>query len=213
MNKKIAVLDYGIGNVRSQLNALKYLGVEAILTADQKEILNADAVILPGVGAFKHGMENLEKHGLTPLIKEFIATGRPFLGICLGMQLLFEESDEFGNSNGLGLIKGKIRKLDTENEIGLKLPHIGWTGIEPGPQKDWTGTILNGIAPGTSYYFVHSYAAIPAEQSEILATSQFGNQSFCCAVEKDNIFGTQFHPEKSGEMGLEILKNLIEKIK
>ncbi len=211
--KKIAVLDYGIGNVRSQLNALKYLGVEAFLTANQKEILNADAVILPGVGAFKHGMENLEKHGLTPLIKEFIATGRPFLGICLGMQLLFEESDEFGNSNGLGLIKGKIRKLDTENEIGLKLPHIGWTGIAPGPKKDWADTILNGIAPGTSYYFVHSYAAIPTDQSEILATSQFGNQSFCCAVEKDNIFGTQFHPEKSGEMGLQILKNLIDKIK
>jgi glutamine amidotransferase len=211
--KKVAVLDYGIGNVRSQLNALKFLGVDAILTADKAEVMAADAVILPGVGAFRHGMENLAAQGLQSIIKEYIATGRPFLGICLGMQLLFEESDEFGNSEGLGLIKGRIRKLDTGNEVGLKLPHIGWTGIGPLNGKEWTGTLFNGISPGTPFYFVHSYAAIPSNESDILATAGFGNSDFCCAIEKDNISGTQFHPEKSGEMGLVILKNLIDKIK
>lgn len=211
--KKIAVLDYGIGNVRSQLNALKYLGVDAILTSDNEEVMQMDAVILPGVGAFKHGMENLLKVGLKPIINNFIATGRPFLGICLGMQLLFDESDEFGYSEGLGLIKGKITKLEGGDEKGLKLPHIGWTDVQPNTGKNWNGTLLNNIMSGTPYYFVHSYAAVPAEDSDILATAKYGNNTFCCAIEKGNIFGTQFHPEKSGEMGLMILKNLIDKVK
>jgi glutamine amidotransferase len=213
MSKKVAILDYGIGNVRSQLNALKYLGVDAILTSDANEVMTSDAVILPGVGAFKHGMENLLKFGLKPIIHDFIGTGRPFLGICLGMQLLFEESDEFGFSEGLGLIKGHIRKLNGGDELGLKLPHIGWTEITQPPGKDWKGSILKGIQPSTPFYFVHSYASIPSDASDILATSAYGNGTFCCAVEKGNIYGTQFHPEKSGEMGLRILKNLIDKIK
>jgi glutamine amidotransferase len=211
MSKKIAVLDYGIGNVRSQLNALKYLGVNAVLTSDYSEVMAADAAILPGVGAFKHGMENLLKYGLKPIISEFIATGRPFMGICLGMQLLFEMSDEFGHSEGLGLIKGRITKLAGGDEKGLKLPHIGWTDIHPGDKKNWTDTLLHDIPQGTPFYFVHSYAAKPSFESDILATATYGNSTFCCAVEKDNIFGTQFHPEKSGEMGLKILKNLIDK--
>lgn len=209
--KKVAVLDYGIGNVRSQLNALQYLGVEAVLTSDHAEVMSADAVILPGVGAFKHGMENLIKVGLKPVIYEFIKTGKPFLGICLGMQLLFEESDEFGYCEGLGLVKGKITKLSGGTEKGLKLPHIGWTDIYPPPGKKWESTLMGDIGPGIPYYFVHSYAAVPASKEDILATAGYGDNSFCCAIEKDNIFGTQFHPEKSGEMGLKILKNLITK--
>lgn len=212
MSKKVTVLDYGIGNVRSQLNALKYLGVDAELTADRDIILKSDAVILPGVGAFKHGMENLNSHGLIPIIHEFIALGKPFLGICLGMQLLFEESEEFGYSKGLGLIEGKISKLTNEETKGLKLPHIGWSSIYPPSEKTWCNTILNDIPVGTAYYFVHSYAAIPTHSNDLLATANFGNNAFCCAVEKNNIHGTQFHPEKSGEMGLRILKNFINKI-
>lgn len=210
--KKIVVLDYGIGNVRSQLNALKFLGIDAVLTSDQSEVMKADAAILPGVGAFKHGMENLLKYGLKPIINDFIAAGRPFLGICLGMQLLFDESDEFGYCEGLGLINGKITKLEGGDEKGLKLPHIGWTDVHPSEGRSWSGTLLNGIEPGTPCYFVHSYAAVPEEPSDILATANYGSNTFCCAIEKNNIFGTQFHPEKSGEMGLMILKNLIEKI-
>lgn len=208
----IVVIDYGIGNVKSQLNALIKVGADAKLSADRSEILDADAVILPGVGAFAQGMENLKKKNLIDTIIEFVGTGKPFMGICLGMQLLFEESSEFGKTKGLGLIKGKIDKLIPEVHSGLKLPHIGWTEIQPGQMQSWNNSILSGIPPGTPFYFVHSFAAFPEYKEDILAHSVYGNKEFCCAVKKNNIYGTQFHPEKSGEFGLNILKNLKENI-
>lgn len=208
--KQIAVLDYGIGNVRSQLNALEAVGAHPVLTHDADSILSSAAVILPGVGAFRHGMENLQAHGLVPVIRQVIENGKPFLGICLGMQLLFEDSDEFGVTAGLGLIKGHITRLPMDEGMGLKLPHIGWTEIEEPQQGRWTNTILDGTTPHSSFYFVHSYAAVPARAEDILATARFGSHNFCCAIQKDNIYGALFHPEKSGESGLTILKTFTQ---
>ncbi|MBL7810756.1 MAG: imidazole glycerol phosphate synthase subunit HisH [Bacteroidetes bacterium] len=208
--KTIAVLDYGIGNVRSQLNALEAVGARGILTNNHDEILGADAVILPGVGAFRHGMENLEKHNLISVIHEYIRTGKPFLGICLGMQLLFEESDEFGHSKGLGLVAGKIQKLPLPADGGLRLPHIGWKEIDEFENGGWADSILETTKPHSAFYFVHSYAAVPASSDTWLAKATFGEHTFCCAVKQGNIFGTQFHPEKSGESGLQIIKKFTE---
>ena len=152
----------------------------------------------------------MEKTDLIDTIHEFIATGKPFLGICLGMQLLFEESTEFGKSLGLGLIEGKIEKLNANRANNIKLPHIGWTEVEQPQGVNWNRGLFSGIASGTSFYFVHSYAAFPKHKENELATSVYGDQEFCCAVNRNNVYGMQFHPEKSGEAGLKILKNLTE---
>lgn len=211
--KKIVVIDYGIGNVKSMINALESIGVDALLTFDKQKIMNADAIILPGVGAFKHGMDNLIKKDLVPVIHDYVATEKPFLGVCLGMQMLMEESDEFGASKGLGLIEGSVKIVPLPNYSNAKLPHVSWNELIVPSENRWDKTILSTTTPNTDMYFVHSFAAIPTNQNDILANCSYGNITFCAAVHKKNIYGTQFHPEKSGILGLRILENFIKLIK
>ena len=191
----IAVIDYGAGNLHSVKNALDYIGTDAIITGDSEEILNADAVILPGVGAFGDCMASLNQRGLVDTVKKVAKSGKPFLGICLGLQLLFEESEESPGVEGLGIFKGKIVKIPDK---GLKIPHMGWNNIEIA--KD--SKILSG---NPFVYFVHSYYLQTEDKELISAYTEYG-EKLAIAVERDNIVAVQFHPEKSGDAGMEILR-------
>ena len=207
---KIAIVDYGIGNVKSMINAFDSLKVEVLLTSDPNLIMNSSALVLPGVGAFTTGMNNLEKYNLINTIHEFVNTGKPFLGVCLGMQMLLEESEEFGNTKGLGLIKGKVVKLNIDKANNERLPHVSWNEIKEPNQGRWKNTILENTTEFTDVYFVHSYAAVPQDSNHVLAIANYSNYDFCAAVSKKNVYGTQFHPEKSGVAGLNILKKFID---
>lgn len=208
MSLKIVVIDYSIGNVRSILNAFEKSGVKPIISRDKEEILSADGVVLPGVGAFSHGMENLHKYSLVEILKEYVKTKKPLLGVCLGMQMLLDESEEFGITKGIGLISGKVVKLPTEDSKYDKLPHVSWNEIKP-KHVDWKNTILNNINSKSDVYFVHSYVAVPSNENEILSTTVYSNYEFCSSVKKDNIYGCQFHPEKSAQEGLNIIRNFV----
>lgn len=205
----IAILDYGIGNVKSIANAVESIGAKPVLTRNEKEVLNADALIFPGVGAFAKGMANLMEYGLSDLIYKFTESGKPFLGICLGMQMLLEESEEFGITKGLGLIKGKVVRLPLPESSHTKLPHISWNGILKPEESRWNSTILSGTSDQADVYFVHTFVAAPTDASDVLALTEYGGIRFCSAVHKKNIFGVQFHPEKSGPIGLNILSKFI----
>jgi glutamine amidotransferase len=205
---KIAIIDYEIGNVKSIINAFIKIGIEPILTNDRETILHSDGLILPGVGAFAHGMENLQKYGLKEIIYDFVNTQKPFMGICLGMQMLMEESEEFGITQGLGLIEGKVIKLPVRNPNYEKLPHISWNEISI-KNIGWENTILDDIQEHTDMYFVHSFVAFPINEENILAMTEYSDYKFCSSVKKDNIYGCQFHPEKSGEKGLKIIQNFV----
>ena len=213
MSKKIVIIDYGIGNVKSMYNAFYNIGLKPELTSDKQIILNADAVVLPGVGAFNKGMENLNDRGLFQIIHEFIKKGNPFLGVCLGMQMLLEESEEFGLTPGLGLIKGKVVKLPILPKSEEKLPHVSWNELNEPQEGGWKGTILENIPVNTDAYFVHSFVAQPTIAKEVLATTNYAGVNFCSAVQHENIYGTQFHPEKSSQIGLTILNNFVNLIK
>lgn len=192
----IAVIDYGAGNLHSVKNALDYIGQESKITGNAEEIMSADAVILPGVGAFGDCMASLKEHGLIDTVKAAAQSGKPFLGICLGLQLLFEESEESPGVKGLGIFKGKIVKIPDKH--GLKIPHMGWNNIET--------TKPSKLLFGNPYvYFVHSYYLSCEEENLVSAYTEYG-EKLAVAVEKDNIFAMQFHPEKSGEAGMEILR-------
>lgn len=202
--KTIAILDYDIGNVRSILNAFRTLNTNPIVTDKPEVIMQADGVVLPGVGAFATGMNNLKSHQLVDVIHQYIATGKPFLGICLGMQLLMEESDEFGVSQCLGLIQGRVEKLKVNH---FRLPHISWNELRKPENISWENTIFRNVGKDDNFYFVHTFAANPKHDENILSTTVYDGYSFCSAVFKDNIYGVQFHPEKSAAAGLRILED------
>ncbi|MBO5246565.1 MAG: imidazole glycerol phosphate synthase subunit HisH [Eubacterium sp.] len=199
----IAIIDYDAGNLKSVEKALASLGYESVITRDRQEILRADKVILPGVGAFGDAMHQLKKYEMDKVVKEVAAENKPLLGICLGLQLLFEGSEESEGVEGLGLLKGSIVRFSDEH--GLKIPHIGWNSLD---LKN-NGRLFRGISDGAYVYFVHSYY-LRAQESEIVkATTTYGDL-VDASVEKDSIFACQFHPEKSSTVGLSILKNFAE---
>ena len=198
----IAIIDYGAGNLHSVKNALDFLGADNIVTGNKEEILSAGKVILPGVGAFGDAMKCLEERGLVETVKAVAENGKPFLGICLGLHLLFEESEESPNVKGLGIFKGKIVKIPDNRS--LKIPHMGWNNIRI--TKD--SKILKNIGNEPYVYFVHSYYVEAEDESVVSAYTEYG-QRLDIAVEQGNVFATQFHPEKSGDTGMEILKNFI----
>lgn len=209
MRKNVVILDYGIGNVRSIANALIEIGAEPVLSSDEKVIMGAEALILPGVGAFQKGMSNLIEANLVHVIQEYVATEKPFLGICLGMQMLLEDSDEFGLTKGLGLIPGKVQKLKLGEGSSEKLPHVSWNEINEPQIGRWSNSLLESTEINTDVYFVHSFVAVPSNSENVLAVANYGNAEFCAAVNKHNVTGVQFHPEKSGKPGLKILKQFL----
>lgn len=198
----VAIIDYDAGNIKSVEKALISLGEEAVITRDKDEILAADHVILPGVGAFGDAMDKIRRYGLEEIIKEVVAKGTPFLGICLGLQLLFESSEETVGVEGLGILKGKIVKIPDDQ--GLKVPHIGWNSLKF-PNK---GRLYEGIEEDSYVYFVHSYYLQAEEPDIVVATTEYATHIHA-SVEKGNVFACQFHPEKSSDVGLQILKNFI----
>lgn len=196
----IAIIDYDAGNIKSVIKALEFLDEECVLTRDKETILKADKAILPGVGCFKDAMDNIRNYGLEDVIKEFIASNKPFLGICLGLQLLFEYSEESPGTKGLGILKGGCKKFP-EN-AGLKVPQIGWNSINFSKKS----RLFEGLSDGSYVYFVHSYYVIADEVTDVAATSEYA-VTFHAAVERDNVYACQFHPEKSSDVGLKIIKN------
>ena len=185
------------------------VSIKSPFETNAEDILNADGLVLPGVGAFSYGMESLKKYNLIQAIKEYVKTNKPFLGVCLGMQMLFEESEEFGKTPGLELISGKVIKLPTQNNKFEKLPHVSWNEVTS-KYVSWDGTILNEIEERIDMYFVHSFVAIPKEEQNILSVTEYSNYEFCSSVKKNNIYGCQFHPEKSGKSGLKIIDNFVK---
>lgn len=196
----ITIIDYDAGNIKSVEKALLYLGQEVCVTRDAQKILAADKVILPGVGNFGNAMEKLSEYGLTDVIRRVCENGTPFLGICLGLQLLFEESEESPGVKGLGILPGKILRIP--KTPGLKIPHMGWNSL-CFPRE---GKLFQGISQGAYVYFVHSYYLRAADETIVTAAAEYG-VSVHASVEKGNVFACQFHPEKSGEPGLKMLEN------
>ncbi len=197
----IAIIDYGAGNLHSVKNALDFLGAQCVVTGNANEILKADKVILPGVGSFGDALFSLRKNGLDKVVKTVAQNGTPLLGICLGLQMMFEESEESPGVEGLGIFKGKVVKIP---DTGLKIPHMGWNNITL--TRD---SALLGSKNNSPYvYFVHSYYLTTPQKDIVSAYTEYGER-LAIAVEKDNVFATQFHPEKSGDAGMEILKNFI----
>lgn len=208
----IGVVNYGINNIKSVVKALEKIGKKAKIIDTPEEIKAAKSLILPGVGAFKNGIDSLMDKGLVGPLKDSARNGTPLLGICLGMQLLFSESEEFGLHKGLDLIRGKVISLKNPRDVkveGYKVPHTGWNSLKKPYGKDnaWKSTLLKSTNPGSDVYFVHSFHAVPEDKKHIIATAEYGNQEFCVVAKKDNISAAQFHPEKSGMVGLNILKS------
>ena len=201
--KKVSIIDFKVGNIFSVVQACNEIGLSVEVTSDYNTILSSDGVILPGVGAFGDAMLNLEEQNLIITIKDFVKTGKPFMGICLGLQLLFTHSEEFGDHKGLDIIKGSVKKFDNSKD---KVPQIGWNKIYKS-NNDWKKTPLKSIINTEYMYIVHSYFVKPQDKSIILTNTNYSELEYCSSIKKDNIFATQFHPEKSGEKGLEIYRN------
>jgi len=210
---KVVIIDYHMSNLYSVKNACERAGVAAATTSDINKIMDADAVILPGVGAFSDAVDNLKKLDLISPIKDFVNSGRPFMGICLGMQLLFSESEEFGQTKGLALIPGRVVRFDAKKDV--KVPHVGWSPINnprSGPGK-WGNSPLRGVQEDEYMYFIHSFYAVPENDKDVLSVTPYGGGDFCSSVLRENIFAAQFHPEKSAEEGVRIYSEWLRMVR
>lgn len=210
---RVAIVDYGLGNLFSIRQACARAGLDTVLVSEASGVAAAHALILPGVGAFGDAMATLRRLDLVAAIQDFAASGRPLMGICLGVQLLMSRSFEFGEHQGLNIIRGDVRHLGTPvlGARPLKVPQIGWNGIVPAPspgREEWSGTMLEGIARNEHMYFIHSYVVVPDDSAVVLSTSRYGDQVFCSSVQSGRIFACQFHPERSGPAGLAVYQNL-----
>jgi glutamine amidotransferase len=209
---EVTIIDYGSGNLLSVQRGLEHCGANVTLTRDPERIYAAKRLVLPGVGAFDHAMEALRRLGLVSVIKEIAIQGTPLLGICLGMQLLLEESNEFVVTPGLGIIEGRVVPVPDRSVRGdvQKIPHIGWNEIIPtSEKKTWHNTLLQDIEPGNAAYFVHSFMAVPADTNDRIADCYYGGQKIAAMIGRNKTVGCQFHPEKSGDVGLKILRQFI----
>jgi glutamine amidotransferase len=211
-SQPISVIDYGVGNLLSVQRGFDNCGAEVNFVSTPAEILAAEKLVLPGVGAFPNAMASLSNLGLVSAIQDFSLTGRPMLAICLGMQLLLDESEEFGKTEGLGIIEGLVTSVPNTDALGAKqkIPHIGWNELHTRQIKEnWQDSILNGLSSGAATYFVHSYMATPKNQENLLAYTPYGATDVPAVITKNYVTGCQFHPEKSGEVGLSILKRFV----
>jgi glutamine amidotransferase len=211
---EVAVIDYGVGNLLSVRRALEHCGANVSVTSDHEVLLSAPRVILPGVGAFANAMAELHARGLDQVSKEIAARGIPLLGICLGMQMLLDESEEFGITAGLGLVAGRVVPVPTATADGEphKIPHIGWNSlVPPAERQNWTGSLVDKIRGDEAVYFVHTFMAPPADPRYRIADCLYGGIRIPAVIERDNVYGCQFHPEKSGEVGLKILRAFLER--
>ncbi len=206
---QVAIVDYGMGNLFSVQQALEHVGLRAHRTSSSSDLLGADGVILPGVGAFGDAMATLRRLGLVEVLHEVAASGRPLVGICLGMQLLMTQSHEFGRHQGLGLIDGDVVRFEAPQEGGatMKVPQVGWNRITR-RDRSWEQTWLEGLQDGTFLYFVHSFYVTPRDPSVVLSTSRYGHIEFCSSLQQGNLIASQFHPERSGPQGLRMYRNL-----
>lgn len=207
----IVIIDYKMSNLHSVDAACKKVGFNSVISSDPKEILDAKVVILPGVGSFKQAMLNLKNLKLDTCIQDYVQTGKIFVGICLGLQLLFTKSEEFGNHSGLDILKGEVKKFKFNNEQKLPVPQMNWNQIIS-KDIDWNKTYLKNNLNNDLMYFVHSYFVVPEDKSIILTETKYGSQTYCSSIVKDNIFATQFHPEKSSTNGLKIYKSLYNSV-
>lgn len=213
-NDFVAIVDYKLGNLFSVKHACIHVGINPVVTSEKQIISKAKAIILPGVGAFGDAMKNLEKLDLISLLKDQVQSGVPLLGICLGLQLLFTESEEFGENKGLDLIKGKIVKFPPYCNNGfIKVPQIGWNTIYCKDKNNWNNSALDSIQQNEFMYFVHSYYAKPDNEEEILTLTNYEDLEYCSSILKENIFATQFHPEKSSTSGIEVYQNWAQRIR
>ena len=209
MKKKIAIIDYGLGNLFSISQACERVGLDPLITADINLIEQADGLILPGVGAFGDAMSGLKANNLIDPLYSYVKSGKPFLGICLGMQLLFSESEEFGLHSGLDLINGKIIKFPKTNSKGeiIRVPQIQWNQIHKNTNENWENSPLKKVSEGAYMHFVHSYYAVPENEKTVLSYSEYEGVRYASAVKKGNIIGIQYHPEKSGKEGIQIYQS------
>lgn len=208
-SKKVVIIDYQLGNLFSVNQALVNIGIAPDISSDPEKIKTADAIVLPGVGAFGDAMDNLNRLGLSEPIKKFVAEGKPFLGICLGLQLLFTESEEFGASKGLDIVPGIVKRFSNKDNNGdlVKVPQIAWNTIQRPASVSWDNTPLFDIEDGEDMYFVHSYYVLPNKNSCVLTNTQYGGITYVSGIFQNNIFACQFHPEKSATEGIKIYKN------
>lgn len=206
MNNTVTIADYDGGNVLSVSRAIIHLGGRAVLSGDPRAVARAERLILPGVGAFGACIDGLRERRLDEAVMKFAETGRPFLGICVGMQMMFEVSEEFGEHRGLAMLKGQVRAIPPNGADGAphRIPHIGWNALYP-PKRTWADTMLGQVAEGDSMYFVHSFSCHPEDREDVLAVCHYGGVEIIAAVNRGPLMGCQFHPEKSGKAGLAVL--------
>ena len=209
----VTILDYGMCNLLNVARAFEHVGAQVTVTEDPRDALAAERLVVPGVGAFRDSMKEVSERGFGDAIRRFAESGRPMFGICVGMQMLFDGSDEFGDHAGLGILPGRVRAVPNLglNGVAQRVPHIGWNHlVAPEGGRDWRGTLLDPVI-GThpAVYFVHSFAAVPARQEDRLADCLYGGQRICAAVQRGNLMASQFHPERSGELGLAMVRHFV----